>query len=67
MQPCGLCHVGLFEKQSLPKSAGQINRTGFYKQDKNVMRRNIYRRITQEYFCMEEESSFSCERRWRSH
>jgi len=55
--------MGLFEKQSLAISAGHINRAGVNEQNITVMERNIYSKNMQEYFCMEEVSSFSCERR----
>ena len=59
--------MGLFEGESLPKSARQIDQAGVNEQDNNIMGQDISRRNTQKHFCVEETSSFSRVERWRSH
>ena len=58
--------MGLYEKQSLLRSEGQINPAGDDEQNKNVMGGNNYR-STLEYFFLKETPSFSWGRRRRSH
>ena len=42
--------MGLFEGESLPRSAKQIDRVGVNDQDDNIMKRDIDRRNTQKRF-----------------
>ena len=51
--------MGLFEAESLLRSAKQIDRTGVIDQDNNLMGGNIVKRNTKKYFCVEETASFS--------
>ena len=47
--------MGLFEGESLPKSARQIHRAGVSEQDNNVMGGDIYRRNMQKHFCIKKQ------------
>ena len=53
--------MGLFERESLPRSAKQIDRASVYERDSNMMRGEIHRRNTQKHFCVEETACLAME------
>ena len=57
----------LFEGESLPRSARQIDRAGVNEQDDNIMGGDIDRRNTQKHFCVEETALSNRGGAWRSH
>ena len=57
--------MGLFEGESVPRSAKQIDQAGVNEQDNNIMGGDIDRRNTQKHFCVKETASSSRGGGWR--
>ena len=56
----------LFEGESLPRNARQIDQADVNEKNNNIMGGDKDRINTQKHFCVEETASFSCEGGWRS-
>ena len=59
--------MGLFQGESLLRSARQIDRAAVNELENNIMGGDIDRKSTQKHFFVEETGSFSRGGGWKSH